>query len=349
VINIHAFIRAIQYKPQMCRSLPVFSRTQFQEALNTSTSFLLEWNNTTKYAISPWVSPKRTRSYPYARVYDTLGHQGKRITIIPVIKDEGIQGDRDFVQWDTIALMTLLNVHVILSYYSDAQKSSRYEGKITAQKFDFQQVLQQMSDLETFQSDAFHWNQLQVQNIENLLIKALDSHRDLSGRLGVRMHSEQTAYSRIKKISSANDAFMHSSRTAAEQAQAREIQTVQPKERVMGKKAKITIKNYLGGEYFLTCDEFSIEGNELSLVECKHTKKNGLPAEEDIKDGIVKMILFSNLTDVKVSGLSYKPIPTLKLTHSTSGQGLSLSPHQASLLEQVRREAEINGFRIIFS
>ena len=45
------------------------------------------------FALSKWVSPKRTRSYPYSRVYDTFDcGAGKVATIIPLIKDEG----RDF-------------------------------------------------------------------------------------------------------------------------------------------------------------------------------------------------------------------------------------------------------------
>ncbi len=47
-------------------------------------------------AICRWVSPKRTRSYPYARVYDILSEDAsKKVAIIPVVKDEGRYGDRD--------------------------------------------------------------------------------------------------------------------------------------------------------------------------------------------------------------------------------------------------------------
>ena len=58
------------------------------------------------------MSPKRTRSYPYERVYNSL-RISKKITVIPVIKDEGAKGDRDFLQWDTISLMSLLDVFVL--------------------------------------------------------------------------------------------------------------------------------------------------------------------------------------------------------------------------------------------
>lgn len=41
-------------------------------------------------ALSKWVSPKRTRSYPYSRVYDTFDCGASKVaTIIPLIKDEG--------------------------------------------------------------------------------------------------------------------------------------------------------------------------------------------------------------------------------------------------------------------
>ncbi|MDW8096169.1 MAG: hypothetical protein RMI51_05145 [Aquificaceae bacterium] len=69
-------------------------------------------------AVCKWVSPKRTRSYPYARVYDILSqHTSKKVAIIPVIKDEGKAGDRDFLQWDTVAMLSLLGVYAIPAYY----------------------------------------------------------------------------------------------------------------------------------------------------------------------------------------------------------------------------------------
>ena len=40
-------------------------------------------------AFSKWVSPKRTRSYPFARIYNTFHFNTKKVTIIPIIKDEG--------------------------------------------------------------------------------------------------------------------------------------------------------------------------------------------------------------------------------------------------------------------
>ncbi|MEM4275782.1 MAG: hypothetical protein QW776_03945 [Candidatus Nitrosocaldus sp.] len=118
-IDIFAEIRGIEYQPFLCRRLNIF--TEIETALQKEASFILDASGR-QIAVSWWVSPKRTRSYPYARVYDTLGFAGKRVTIIPVLKDEGKDGDRDFLQWDTISLMSLLGIYVIVSYYSCFKK-----------------------------------------------------------------------------------------------------------------------------------------------------------------------------------------------------------------------------------
>ncbi|MCW1295018.1 MAG: hypothetical protein QXP07_04175, partial [Candidatus Parvarchaeum sp.] len=128
--DIFAEIRGIKYQPFLCKKLNVFDFDNIDWLLQKEASFLLKVNGG-QVAVSWWVSPKRTRSYPYARVYDTLSFTGKRVTIIPVLKDEGKDGDRDFLQWDTVSLMSLLGVYVIISYYSDASRNPRFRNKIT--------------------------------------------------------------------------------------------------------------------------------------------------------------------------------------------------------------------------
>jgi len=116
--------------------------------INSSpTCFLLNMSKS-KVAVSKWVSPKRTRSYPYERVYNTLS-TSKKITVIPVVKDEGATGDRDFIQWDTIALMSLLDVYVIPAYYVDAQKRITSSGKqkITKQKLDNDFIIKELKKI----------------------------------------------------------------------------------------------------------------------------------------------------------------------------------------------------------
>jgi hypothetical protein len=145
-MEVLAQIKGVKHTPFLCRRLHVYTFKDMREAFRKDASFILRINGENQLGISWWVSPKRTRSYPYARVYDTLSFLGKRVTIIPLIKDEGKDGDRDFLQWDTVSLMSLLGVYVIITYYANASPSQKYSNKITAQEFDLSLVKEEIKN-----------------------------------------------------------------------------------------------------------------------------------------------------------------------------------------------------------
>ncbi len=345
-MDILAEIKGLKYKPLLCRELNVFDFDAFDEVFSTDATFILEINKN-RLAVSWWVSPKRTRSYPYTRVYDSLGFSGKKITLIPIVKDEGKEGDRDILQWDTISLMSLLGVYVIISYYADASRSPRYRHKITDQRFDFNHIKSEIQKLLSYQSDALHWNLSQLDNVGKIGQKSLKSYLDISERLDVEMHSFESAERRINQLLEGKEIFMGLSRNLAEKAQKRESITTQPKEHLGGEKARLIVKNYLGGYYYLTCDEVEIHGENLYLIEGKHTKTSNLPSLGDVKDGLLKMMLFTNLEDVKVDGVNYNPVPILKLT---TGSGIKpLNESKSEMLDVLKREAKTNGFRVVIN
>lgn len=348
-MNIFAEITGIRYKPLLCRSLDIFDYKDIDRALSQVATFILRLDNKNQVAISWWVSPKRTRSYPYARVYDSLDFAGKKVTIIPVLKDEGKRGDRDFLQWDTISLMSLLGVYVIIGYYSDASLSSRFENKITDQRFDIEYIKEEISKLLSYQSDALHWNLSQIDKVSEIAQKALAAYAKIAKNLGVEMHSTYSAEERIKQFQKGKKSFMTLSRDLAKKAQKRESKTVQPKEKLTGKKAILTIKNYLGGYYYFTCDEVGFYRKDIFLIEGKHTESDNLPSLGDIKDGLLKMLLFTNLKDAKVDGSSYGPIGVLKLTTGKRFSLLSLNRNQQGLLDLLKKEAKENNFRILLN
>lgn len=348
-MDLFAKIKGIKYIPNLCRELETFDNKDLERALSSCGSFILKINEGKQIAISWWVSAKRTRSYPYARVYDTLGFPGKKITIIPVVKDEGKEGDRDFLQWDTISLMSLLGVYVIVAYYNDAERSTRYRHKITKQRFDINYIRQQIKSILFYQSDALHWNLAHIDKVGQVGQKALESYAEISKKLKVEMHSRQSAEKRIAELLKGKNEFIKLSRMLAEKAQKRERLTSQPKEHLTGTKATITIQNYLGGYYYFTLDEVKVKGNDVFLIEGKHSKNNSLPSLEDIKDGLLKMILFTNLEDVKIDSKNYNPVAVLKLTVENHFNEKDLSISQREILSLLRREAEVNNFKIILS
>ncbi len=121
---------------------------------------------------------------------------------------------------------------------------------------------------------------------------------------------------------------------------------MQPKERCDGEKGAITISNYLGGQYNFTCDEVLIENDGISLVEDKHSNNNRLPSQNDIKDGLLKMMLLTNLKEVRVDGRLLDPKPMLKLT--TASDAL-LNPDDIEMLRKLKQESETNGFRVLLN
>ncbi len=346
-IDISAEIKGLKYTPFMCRKLNAYGFDDLEKALQNDATFILKVDNN-QMGVSWWVSPKRTRSYPYARVYDSLACD-KRVTIIPIMKDEGKDGDRDFLQWDTISLMSLLNVNVIISYYVDASKSLNYKNKITNQKFDVGHVEREIRRLLNFQSDALHWNLSQIENAGSIAENALKFYKEISNKLGVTMHSEKSAKRRVDQLLKGKETFMNLSRELAEKAQKREAITIQPKEHLTGIKATLTIKNYLGGYYYFTCDEVEIHEGEVYLIEGKHAKNAALPSLDDIKDGLLKMILFTNLQNVKINEKHYNPVPILKLTTGAVFQERSLNNKKKQILEFLKKEAKANGFRVVMN
>lgn len=354
-MHITAKITGIEYKPKLTNDLTVFDFKSFD--INELPPNCLINYDSFSFGLSKWVSPKRTRSYPYERVYNTLG-AAKRITVIPIIKDEGKRGDRDFIQWDTISLMSLLDIFVVFAYYKTAEKHKTRANKITNQQFDNELVKQKISEIKNYHSSALHWNLKEIEkSFPDLIQKTKTSYNHIGKQLGVEFHNERGIDRFANQFINGVKDFMQISRQKAREAQNREMQTVQPKEVLLTlTKATITIENYLGGKYYFTTDEIRIENDKIYLIEDKHSKNSILPSIGDIKDGLLKMILYTNLKDVFVNGKKYTPIPVLKLTSSKLTSNVSksdiktnrfLNQKQKTILNILFEEADENGFKVI--
>lgn len=357
-MNITGKITGLKYKILLSNELKTIAFENFNVNEMPSSCLLTDDNHI--FAISKWVSPKRTRSYPFERVFNTL-HASKKITVIPIIKDEGAKGDRDFIQWDTISLMSLLDVYVIFAYYNKAEKKNL---KITNQCFDNEYVVSKIKEIEQYHSSALHWNLNELNtNLHNIIDKAKDSYANIEKSTGVKLHNLSGLDNFKEKIGADVSLFMAFSRGKAEKAQAREFVTFQPKESLATlSKAKITITNYLGGQYFLTVDEIVLAEDKVFLIEGKHSKNAVLPGKGDIKDGLLKMILYSNLSEIAVDGRALKSEAVLSLTSAKLKGAINtlsdsetienftkennLTASQKILIETIFAEAKQNNFSV---
>ncbi|MEH2405043.1 hypothetical protein [Nostoc sp.] len=202
VLHFTGFIKGVTYKTYLDDNLNRISLDAFD--VNQERGYGLIKSPTTEIAYSKWVSPKRTRSYPFARIYNTY-NSSKVITIIPVIKDEGKDGDIDKIQYSTISWMNLLNIYIVLAYYETAKKSTKKaqinKNKLSNQKFANDFVKFQINEILAYHQSALHWNKnLFEERFIQTFEKALDSYDYIFNQTGVIIHSRDGLDKYLSKI-----------------------------------------------------------------------------------------------------------------------------------------------------
>lgn len=294
-----------------------------------SASGIIEIDSKNKIAYSKWVTPKRTRSYPFARIYDTYSFGGKRVTIIPVIKDEGIgasknKSNNDRINFITLSWMNLTNVFVILAWYSEAEKESEY--RITSQKFDVQYIKEKIKEISEYQLDAHHWNnQHFIKDFRSVYEKSVSSYENISRKLSVKLHPSSGHMAFLEKIIDKSNPklislqqFAFETLAKSKLAAAREVVVKHKNEYLSLESEKLVfeIQNNLGGSYFLTADEIiiDIDKKQLIIQEAKNATTGKLPKGADIKDGLFKILLFSQIKTIYIDEVKYDYKVSLKLT-----------------------------------
>ena len=360
-MQIKGTITGLRYRAHLSKKLKKFNIKKF-DINQAPPSFVLK-DSRNRFGVSKWVSPKRSRSYPFERVYNTL-HISKKITIIPVVKDEGMKGDRDFIQWDTVSLMSLIDVYVILAYYDKAKVHPRDKEKITHQQFNNDYILSKIKEIKQYRSSALHWNLNEInKNLYKIMDQVKISYSNIQRSLNVRLHNPLGLTRFKNQISKDIADFIEFSRKKALRAQSNEYRTIQPRKIPSTlSKAKITIFDYLGGQYFLTVDEIVLTPKKVFLVEVKYSKDSILSSKSSIKDRLLKMILYANLTKVTVNDEKLESKGILKLSSpkligkitckSTSKEILKffdkncLSPYKKNLVQEIIQEAKSNKFNL---
>lgn len=278
-------------------------------------------------AFSKWVSPKRTRSYPFARIYNTFHLNTKKITIIPIIKDEGAgTQNNDRINFITFSWMNLLNIYIILAWYEDAERKPNTTDRITNQVLNAENVRKKLLEVSQYQMTALHWNTTHFENdFESIYLNAVGGYKKISREENVAVHSPTNHLQTLEKfkadghfnLTSFKEATLPRSYAAAH----RESVTTHILESLEeNTKGIFRISNYLGGQYYLTADEVYWEDDQLIIQESKNSSKGSIPSEDDIKDGLFKLILFANMEQVSINEqANIQFITRLKLTGNLVG------------------------------
>lgn len=278
-------------------------------------------------AFSKWVSPKRTRSYPFARIYNTYHLNTKKVTIIPIIKDEGAgTQNNDRINYITFSWMNLLNIYIILAWYEDAERKPNTIDRITNQILNAESVREKLLEVSRYQMTALHWNTTHFEkDFESIYLNAVAGYKKISLEENVGIHSPTKHLQTLEKFKTDGHfsltSFKEATLPRSSEAAHRESLTTHILESLEeNTKGVFRISNYLGGQYHLTADEVYWEDTQLIVQESKNSSKGKLPSEDDIKDGLFKLILFANMERVTIDDQSDIQFSTrLKLTGDLVG------------------------------
>lgn len=313
VIHFRGFIRDIKYRAFLVADLPRYSLNGFSINSAAPAGLLETPDGTLGY--SKWVSPKRTRSYPFERIYKTY-NAPKIITVIPILKDEGRDGDLNKIQASTISWMNLLNIYIVLGYYDEAVKSRRYEGKITRQQLNEITIREQIEEILAYKQSALHWNRSLIEERFRLTFdRALNAYSEIATRTGVPVHEQRGLRAYATQLEEDLEQFWVRSLKGSRGAALRESRTIHALEYLSdGAKGVFELENYLGGTYHLTADEIVMEQGITVIQESKNASRELLPSASDVRDGLFKLILFANLDRLEANGAELQFRTRLKLT-----------------------------------
>lgn len=327
-LSLKGFVRDVRYTPCLGPdALNVYDITQFDVNKAQAYGLINLGVPENNIAFSKWVSPKRTRSYPFARIYNTYHLNTKKVTIIPIIKDEGTgTQNNDRINFITFSWMNLLNIYIILAWYKDAERKPGTTDRITDQILNAEAVHEKLLEVSQYQMTALHWNTTHFEkDFEPIYLNAVAGYKKVSQEKNVAVHSPKNHLQALEKFKANGrfslTCFKEATLPRSYEAAHRESLTTHILESLEeNAKGTFRISNYLGGQYYLTADEVYWDNDQLIIQESKNSTKGKLPSEDDIKDGLFKLILFANMEEVAVDGRTdIQFITRLKLTGDLIG------------------------------
>ena len=327
-LSLKGFVRDVRYTPCLGPdALNVYDITQFDVNKAQAYGLINLGVPENNIAFSKWVSPKRTRSYPFARIYNTYHLNTKKVTIIPIIKDEGTGTQNNGrINFITFSWMNLLNIYIILAWYKDAERKPGTTDRITDQILNAEAVHEKLLEVSQYQMTALHWNTTHFEkDFEPIYLNAVAGYKKVSQEKNVAVHSPKNHLQALEKFKANGrfslTCFKEATLPRSSEAAHRESLTTHILESLEeNAKGTFRISNYLGGQYYLTADEVYWDNDQLIIQESKNSTKGKLPSEDDIKDGLFKLILFANMEEVAVDGRTdIQFITRLKLTGDLIG------------------------------
>ena len=273
--------------------------------------------------------------------------QTKRVTVIPVIKDEGKDTpNNDRLGSMTLARMNLTSIYIILAWYDRAVlHPTRGGNRITNQLLNNAFVVEKMREIKRAQKSALHWNTMHFErDFEYVYRQAVESYQKIGRQYNLEMHSAENHLAILEQYLVDGkfnlEAFARYSSARSSAAARREAMTTHDLEQLSdGDKAYFELVNLQGGIYHLTADEVYWEEGRLVVQESKNTTKGKMPSLGDVQDGLFKNILFYSIDELYIGAEPIEFVTRIKLTGNIKGR-LRL-PAEVALIEEFASENKL--------
>lgn len=255
------------------------------------------------YDAVKFTTPKRTRSFPFARTFELLSSSNKKLAFIPIVKDEG-RVQCDYLGLETVAILNAFGVYVIISYYSDAAAKTNKDGKITItnQKLSFKEIAEEIKRIHERNVSPKEWNREMVTKFPFYLKKAMEAYESIRKKLNypAGVFSSVTQIPKYLQTISEDgfDEYLEMRDGWKKKSQASDLLTIQPKEDVIKSlknvKLDVTFEDNLGLGYpvafHASPDEAMAFNNKIVFIEKKRNE-----SFQNIEEHIFRMIMFERL------------------------------------------------------
>ena len=331
----------------------------FRDAMrNGKKSFLSEFRKE-KVAISVWTTPKRTKTPPWGRLYNTLPHEGKKITIIPVQASYGRYGDANIIQPSTFSWITAIaDIYVIVGMFTNAdakgknapsanakteKKSTEGKTVFTMFKYDLDDIENQINQIISKNPEIQDWNNDQLKKIPTLLERATVINKELGAKLSVEVQNFRALEGKIQSWKQNFSKYLSDKDKESISAQNREFKSEQKLEKVPGKKGKIDIDVPGFPELHLTADSMEIDTTRkiIQLLEGKNTQRK-LNHIEMVLEQHVKLMLFFN-TDFMINNDEYDK----ELISYLTGNGTATKAEIDAAYTEIIQDCDANKIKFV--
>lgn len=358
--HFDGIIKNVNYDPQLTTDLPTYDFSVFD--VNTATPQGVIKLPHERLGYSIWDSPIQTKSYPFARIYNTYQSINRRITIVPVLKDNGADGTLEYIQYSTLSWMNLANVYIVFAYFDKASKRQKGDqNKLIKQKLNNAIVKSQIERLIPYHSSAIHWNRSQFgDNFKSVYKRAVQAYEKISENTKTEIHPREIKLNYINKMRMDCRKYEGISIDGLKRADIEKDRGLHKNKYEDTQKSVFYLIDGYGGVYYLTAKDVWQLRDAFIIQETRCSSKNFLPPIRQIQNGLFRLIFFGNIDVLYRNGHQVKFQPRLSLLGGTVNGTLylpckdkefnafvrknrnAISDKDMNTLQRLRLEAEKN-------